>query len=281
MSFRTPPLLLVLVLFIGFGASARATDYVSPRAAGMGGAGHAGPLLNDAIYMNPSMIALQPAYSVSVSHETAKGPDNTEPKALVENASIQDGTNSVFAAGLGYTRKTYGREVNVGLASRIFDKYGVGVGSKFLFGSDSRENAQDAILSAIGSPLDWFQAGLVVDNLLASDKLKTWNQYREFTLGLKANIQKILLVYIDPHVIPGKPGDSFGYEVGAELPIMADLYIRGGFNKNSFQPAVGGYGHGHGFGIGWAAPRMSIDLAITRSFEPARTNNFLFSVTVL
>jgi hypothetical protein len=247
----------------------------------MGGAGHAAPLLNDAIYMNPSVIAMLPAYSVSVSHETAKGPDDTEPKALVENASVQDGTNSFFAAGLGYTRKTYGREVNVGVATRMFDKYGVGVGSKFLFASDSKVNAQDATVSAVGGPLEWLQGGLIVDNLVASDKIKAWNLYREFVLGLKFNVQKILLLYLDPQIVPGKPGDSFGYSAGFELPIMSDLYIRAGINKNTFQPALGGYGRSHGFGFGWAFPRMSFDMAITRTFEPARTNNFLFSITVL
>jgi hypothetical protein len=277
MSFRSIPLLLVLTL----SGSALATDFTSPRAAGMGGAGHAAPLLNDAIYMNPSVIAMLPAYQVSASHETAKGPDNTEPKALVENVSVQDGTNSLFAAGLGYTRKTYGREVNIGAAERMFDKYGIGIGSKFLFGSDSRTNAQDATLSFVGGPVDWFQGGLIVDNLIASDKTKGWGEYREFILGTKFNIQKILLVYFDPHLVPGKPGDSFGYEAGVELPLMSDLYIRAGTNKNSFQPALGIYGDGHGFGIGWAAPRMSLDVAITKTIHPVPTNNFLFSVTIL
>lgn len=276
MSFRILPSLLALIL----SGSASATDYHSPRSAGMGGAGHAAPILNDGIYMNPAMIAMLPAYSVSVSHESVSGPSNTEPQMLVQNASIQDGTNSLFAAGVGYTRKTYGREVNVGAATRI-QAYGVGIGGKFLFGSDSRDSAQDAILSATGPVTDWLQSGLIVDNLFESGKTKSWNQYREIVVGLKANVQKILLLYVDPHVIPGKPGDSFGYEVGAELPLFSDLYFRGGWNKNSFQPALGAYGHGHGFGLGWAFPRISLDLAVTRTFEPARTNNLLFSVTIL
>ena len=33
---------------------ANASDYQSPRTAALGGAGHASPLLNDAIYLNPS-----------------------------------------------------------------------------------------------------------------------------------------------------------------------------------------------------------------------------------
>ena len=277
MSFRN----LILLLGSVVSATALASDYHSPRVAGMGGAGHAAPILNDGLYLNPSVIALLPAYSVSASHESVSGPNNTEPQTLVQNLSIQDGTNSVFAAGLGYTRKTYGREVHVGASTKIFQTYGVGLGGKFLFGSDSKKSTQDASLSATGAVNDWIQAGLIVDNLMETANTKSWGQYREIILGLKFNIQKILIVYLDPHLLPGKPGDTFGYELGAELPIFSDLYIRGGLNKNAFQPALGGYGHGHGFGIGWAFPRISFDFAITRSFEPARTNNMLFSVTIL
>jgi len=277
MSFRAATLLLLSAA----SGTAFASDYHSPRVAGMGGAGHAAPILNDGLYLNPSVIALLPAYSVSASHESASGPDNTEPQALVQNIAIQDGTNSIFAAGLGYTRKTYGREVHVGASTRIYQTFGVGLGGKFLFGSDSKQSAQDASLSATGAINDWIQAGLIIDNLLETSKTKTWGQYREIILGLKFNIQKILIVYFDPHLLPGSKGDTFGYEFGAELPIFSDFYFRGGLNKNSFQPALGGYGHGHGFGVGWAFPRISLDFAITRSFEPARTNNVLFSVTIL
>jgi hypothetical protein len=133
----------------------------------------------------------------------------------------------------------------------------------------------------VGAPLPWIQFGFIIDNALQTSGMKAWNQYREFILGTKFNIQKILLLYVDPHVIPSKVGDSFGYEVGAELPIFADLYIRGGLNKNSFQPHLGVYGNGHGFGLGWAFPRISFDAALSRTIEPVSTNNFLISITII
>ncbi|MBS1962273.1 MAG: hypothetical protein JST04_08665 [Bdellovibrionales bacterium] len=275
-------LFTIPLLALAFVSNAYAADYHSPRAASLGGAGHAAPLLNDAIYLNPAMIAMLPAYSVSVSHESISGPDNTEPQALVQNASIQDGTNPVFSAGIGYTRKTYGREVGFGVASRISQQYSAGVGGRFLFGSDSRNSAMDTSISGAGEPIDWLQTGFIVDNLVENVKLTNgWNQYREFTLGLKANVMKMLFLYVDPHVTPSKPGDTFGWEAGFELPLMSDLFLRGGMNKNSFQPALGGYGHGHAFGLGMAFPRISLDLAVTRTYEPARTNSLLFSVTIL
>lgn len=277
MSFPVITLLFVSAL----SGTAFGSDYHSPRAAGMGGAGHAAPILNDGLYMNPAIIALMPAYSVSASHENVSGPNDGEPQALVQNASIQDGTNSLFAAGLGYTRKTYGRAVHVGASTRLFREYGVGIGGKFLFGSESRDSTQDFTMAGTGGFFGWLNAGLIVDNLLERNGTKAWGQYREFILGLKFNVQKIVLLYVDPHVIPGKPGDTFGYEAGAELPIFADLFIRAGMNRNSFQPALGTYGRGHGLGLGWAFPRISIDFAITRTFQPVRSNHLLFSVTIL
>jgi hypothetical protein len=277
MSFRVISLLLVLSTPL----TAFATDYHSPRAAGLGGAGHAAPLLNDGIYMNPAMMALLPAYSISASHESASGPDGSEPKSIVQNASIQDGTNSLFQAGVGYTRKSYGREINLGASTRILTQYGVGMGGKFLFGSDSRPSAQDATLSGVGGPVEWLMVGFTIDNVLETPNTKAWGQYREIILGTKANIQKLLLLYLDPHVVPSLAGQKTGYEAGVEIPLMVDLFIRAGLNKNSFQPHLGQYGDGFGFGAGWASPRISFDAAMTRTTLPVRTNNILFSITII
>lgn len=247
----------------------------------MGGAGHGGPILTDAIYLNPAMISMLNAYSVSVSSNKFKGPDDSEPRGRVVNLSIQDGTNELFQAGVGYTQKSYNRQVNLGASSRVLQQYGIGIGGKYLFGSSSKPSAQDAIISMVGVPLEWMQFGVVIDNALQSSKMQAWNQYREFILGTKFNIQKILLLYIDPHVIPDRSGETFGYEIGTELPIFTDLYIRGGLNKNSFQSHLGVYGRGHGFGLGWSFPRISFDAAFSRTIEPVETNNFLISITII
>ena len=39
-----------------------AADFQSPRTAALGGAGHAAPMLNDAIYLNPSFVSFMPSY---------------------------------------------------------------------------------------------------------------------------------------------------------------------------------------------------------------------------
>lgn len=275
-------------LFLGFlgtiafvSGSARATDFQSARTAGLGGAGHAAPILTDAIYMNPAMISFLNAYSVTVTRNSYSGPDDAEPKGHILNASIQDGTNSLFQAGVGYTQKAYGKEVNLGASTRLFQNYGIGIGGKFLFGSDSRNSAQDSIVSFLASPVSWIQAAIVVDNAVETAKTKEWGLHREFILGMKVNLEKILLVYFDPHLTPGKSGSSYGYELGAELPLMSDFYIRGGINRNTFQPHLGEYGRGHALGLGFSFPRLSIDAAYTRTMEPMRTNNLIFSITII
>lgn len=279
MSYRFLPLLLALGALLT--SDVQATDYHSPRTAGLGGAGHAGPILTDAIYLNPAMMPFLPVYSVSISHNGYNGPDDTEPKGRVQNASIQDGTNSLFQAGVGYTRKAYGKMVNLGASTRVFEKYGVGVGGKFLFGSESRESVQDATVSAMGNVTEWLQTAIIVDNVVNPSKGRQWNSGRELILATKLNIQKILLIYFDPHYVPSKTGSHLGYELGLELPVMTDLFIRGGLNRDSFQPHLGAYGKGYGFGFGWSFPRMSLDASLSRTEEPARTNNLLFSITII
>lgn len=261
--------------------NAIATDYQSPRTAGLGGAGHAGPILTDAIYMNPAMMPFLQSYTMSISHNGYNGPDDSEPKGKLQNASIQDGTNTLFQAGVGYTRKTYGNMVNIGTSTRIFDKYGVGVGGKFLFGSASRESAQDVTVAALGSVTEWLQTGLILDNALSSDKSRQWNEGRELILAVKLNFQKMLLLYVDPHYVPSKTGSHLGIEAGFEIPLMQDLFIRGGINRDSFQPHLGAYGRGYGFGFGWSFPRISLDGSMSRTEGPVRTNNLLFSVTII
>lgn len=279
MSYRFPVFIFTFCLLCSLNTFA--TDYQSPRTAGLGGAGHAGPILTDAIYMNPAMMPFLSTYSVSVSHNSYSGPDSTEPKGKLQNASIQDGTSPLFQAGVGYTRKTYGNMVNVGASTRVLEKYGIGVGGKFLFGSNTRETAQDLTLGLFGSLSDWVQTGIVLDNAISSPNSRQWNEGREFIVAAKFNFQKILLVYFDPHYAPSKTGSHTGYEAGMEIPLMSDLFIRGGINRDSFQPHLGAYGKGYGFGFGWSFPRMSLDGSMSRTESPVRTNNLLISITII
>lgn len=267
-----------LVVFCSAGF---ASDYQSPRTAALGGAGHAFPILTDSIYMNPAFGSFMPAYMIGASYNGYHGPDDTEPKGRVFNVSAVDGTNELFQAGAGYTRRADGRFVHIGASKKIINQLGVGIGSKFAFGSDSRQSANDYSVSTLFNILPWVQASLMADNLIQSDKGKAWNLYREITLGTRFNVISILMVYFDPHLTPDKPtGKTLGYEAGAELSIFQDLFFRVGMNRASNQPHVDAYGHGYGWGLGWVAPKIALDFAIYRSVEPIETRNMLFSATI-
>src|ERR1700733_8413006 len=104
-------------------AVTEASDFHSPRTAALGGAGHAGPLLTDSIYLNPSYASFIQSYIVSLNYGFFRGnpqPDGTyaEHGHLV-NAAVQDGENSLFQAGVGATIKDDSKVINFG-ASKSF-----------------------------------------------------------------------------------------------------------------------------------------------------------------
>jgi hypothetical protein len=227
------------------------------------------------------MMAFLPAYSISGSLNKFGGPNDAEPNGRVLHASVIDGTNPMFQAGVGYSRKTYGREVHIATSAKVLPQYSAGVGVKLFFGSESRQSAHDVTLSSLGQPLSWLQTGITVDNLIEANQGKAWGRYREVTLGIKANIQKLLYLYFDPHLVPNKPGSQYGYQAGAEIPVMNDFFLRGGVSRNSNQPHLGIYGKGYGFGFGWIFPRISVDFAIEKSVSPVETSGMLFSLTII
>src|SRR4051812_23643954 len=67
-----------------------ASDFHSPRTAALGGAGHAGPLLNDGVYLNPSFASFLPSYSVSGNLLLFHGPDgpNGDPSYHGRNYNV-------------------------------------------------------------------------------------------------------------------------------------------------------------------------------------------------
>ncbi len=269
-----------LSIFFCFATVSSASDYHSPRTAALGGAGHGAPLLTDAIYLNPAMASFLPAYSVSTSYNGYEGKENTEPKGRVFHFSIQDGRNELFQAGMGYTRRADGAFLNIGASKAITQKYGVGLGSKYAFRSGNKNSATDATLSFLANPIKWFQGSLIIDNLVQTASGKNWNLYREYILGMKFSVMDILMIYADPHLVPTKNGNSFGYELGLELPLFQDFFVRAGKSQESMQPHVATYGRGYGMGFGWVFPRFSIDAALYRSVAPVLTNNKEISMTI-
>src|SRR5689334_3011746 len=90
------PLTLSLTTLIS--PQAWSADFLSPRTAALGGAGHAGPLLNDSLFLNPAYISFVPANNVSVNYLSYNGgADTLNPNSGRNyNVGIQDGQNPLF-----------------------------------------------------------------------------------------------------------------------------------------------------------------------------------------
>lgn len=279
--------LLIAVPFL----NAFASDFHSARTAGLAGAGHASPLLNDSIYLNPSFAAYLPTYSGSFNFTQIREPDRPDgtegAKTRQFNVAIQDGRSELFAAGVGYTLREDGSLLHVGAAKTALKQLGFGLGGKFFFTGpgvvkSGGKVVRDMTFSTTGVLSDAIQTALIIDNIFETDNGKSVGMYRELTLGTKFNVQQIVLIYADPHYTPSLPSDSkLGYELGLEFVFMSDFFLRLGNFKNTSlpsQPKLRSYGYT--WGVGWIGPRMSFDFAIARALEPKLTTNLTLGATL-
>jgi hypothetical protein len=257
-----------LVCVLAYGS-----DYHSPRSAALGGSGHAGPLLNDSILLNPSFSSFLPTYSIGMSYLLYNSP----PQAVLPgdqgrnySVSIQDGRSEVFQAGAAYSKREEGSFLHLGASKAFVNRMGFGLGGKFYFTNQNHSGGRDLNFSMTAIPAAWFQSAFIADNLMESAKGKERGLYREFILGLKFNIDGILLVYLDPHYAPSLgSSERVGIEAGLEFIMASDFFLRLGYLKNATVPFQGGArGKGVGAGFGWIAPRLSIDYGFSKSIEP-------------
>jgi hypothetical protein len=259
-----------------FSLSAWASDFHSPRTEALGGAGHATPLLTDAVYLNPSYHSFMTTHAFSFTYLTYSGGSlDSIPNYHGNNMnlSIIDGSpESLFQAGVGYTRRDDNNFIHIGASKKIIHQLGVGLGLKFIFPNDpSGGTIAESSLSASSIIFDWLQASLLVENLLQS--AVTNGFYREFTLGTKINLQSLLLIYIDPSWVPSLPSDQaqWGLEAGLEIPVFKDFFVRAGKFQNASIPYQARRGNGFGVGVGWLGPKISFDYAFSHVTSPIPT----------
>jgi hypothetical protein len=268
-----------------------ASDFQSPRASALGGAGHAGPMLNDAIYLNPSFVSFLPSYSLSGNYSFFKGPDNgagssSDPHGHILNASLQDGRSELFQAGVGLTLMDDRRMIHIGASRTIVTRFGVGAGAKLVLPNvKSPSPIWDSTLSVTGVPWDWLQLAAVLDNVAEPDDGLRFGMVREYILGSKFNIKGIVLAYFDPHWAPHASAvagshDEFGHELGLEFPFFQELFFRLGNFRNANVPWLNLRGRGYTTGLGWIGPRMSLDGSIHRLLEPLVVTTYNFGFTV-
>jgi hypothetical protein len=279
---------IISLLICTWSGTAIASDFQSPRSAGIGGAGHAGPLNNDAIYLNPSFVSFLPAYSLSGNYAFFGGPSQcdgcgpTDPHGHVLNASIQDGRSELFQAGVGFSEFNDRKVLDIGASRTVVQKLGIGIGGKWVLPQvDSPSLQWDSLASMTFVPLDWLTLAAVVDNIFQAQANEAYGMYREYILGSKFNIMGITLIYFDPHLAPDvADGNTFGHELGIEFPIMGSLFLRAGNFRNADVAAISMRGSGYTLGAGWVAPSSSFDFSLQRVITPVLCNVYNFSMTV-
>lgn len=247
-----------------------AADFQSPRVVALGGASHAGPLLNDSIYMNPSYTSFMPTYSLGFNFLKFSGSGEDSPYyGRNYSATIQDGRSDLFQAGMGYTVKESGAFVHVGASKAAIRELGFGLGFKFFLpNQEGQPLIKEATFSTTFAPMPWLQAALIVDNIFGSDSAEAIGLYREIVLGTKFNALNIVLLYFDPHLTTDRLSDErYGYELGVEFPVMRDFFLRVGAFRNANVAFQQAQGRGYGLGFGWVAPRLSLDYGLQRVIE--------------
>ena len=254
-------------------------DFLSPRSAALGGSGHAGPLLNDTIFLNPAFTSFVPANNVSVNYLMYSGDGNQAGRNY--NVSIQDGRNPMLQAGAAYTVREDGAFLHMGISKAVIARLGFGLGGKLLFDSRTHKNSYDAVFATAAIPFDWLQTAFIIDNLFETKAGVSRGMRREFILGTKFNVKGIVLVYFDPHFTPLlADGQRYGFESGLEFTIMSDLFLRMGAFKNSMIPQIATRGRGYGAGFGWVAPRVSFDYGIQRALDPVAVTTHSLGMTL-
>lgn len=278
-----------LFFFLGsYANNLHAADYHSPRTAALGGAGHAGPILNDALYLNPSFASFSNTYAVQAGYQGYSPPSDApaqNPYGNIWNLSVQDGRTPLFQAGVGYTQRSDGRLVHVSGSKNIINQLGVGVSTKFLLPNDAYALAVDGAISMTGIAWDWLTVVGILDNAIQTETIKQRGFLREMIVGVKINLKNLLSIYWDPQMTPDLIGREFGFSAAVELTPYPDLYLRTGYGRNTRYPLLtnevaAGYGSAWGIGLGWMAPKLSIDYAFTRVFDPLTVSAHTLGLTV-
>lgn len=241
----------------------------SARTSSLAGAGHAAPLLNDALFLNPSYISFLKTYSIELDYHRFDASSAPAPYGRNYGISLQDGKTALVQAGLGYTVKENGSQLNLAAAKAFWPNISIGIGAKFFFNDiEGRDNPIDAVLSATYLVTPYIQVALVANNLLKLDGSRGAGWEREIIVGSKFNIEGIFLVYVDPHyTLDPSDGEVLGYEAGGEISIFHDFMLRAGHFMNVTVPFQTERATGFSLGGGWIGPRFAIDYGLTRVFE--------------
>ena len=243
-------------------ASSFAVEYQSPRTLALGGAGRAAPMLNDAIYLNPSYASFVPIYSLAAGYNWFH---NDKASGRNYNASIQDSRTEMFQAGIGFTKREQNAAVTIGASKSIVQGLSTGLGSKIIIDNVTNNMNTDFLFSASYLAGTWMYTSFIVDNLLETTNIKLRGLYRTFYAGFKFIPLHEIQIYFDPLYSPSYVGgNKAGYALGAEFAVMNDFYLRVGKFQDGEITYLNTRGQGFGLGVGYLGPKVNLAYAMNR-----------------
>ena len=254
--------LLVIASAALFAIKSSAVEYQSPRTLALGGAGRGGPMLNDAIYLNPSYGSFVPIYSLAFGYNWFH---NDLISGRNYNASIQDSRTEIFQAGVGFTKREQNAAITIGASKSLFQGFSTGLGSKIIIDNATNAMNTDFLLSATYLASTMIYTSFILDNLMETKEMKQRGLYRTFFAGFKIIPFKEIQVYLDPLYSPNYSlGKKAGYSVGVEIAVMNDFFFRIGKFQDAEVAYLNTRGQGFGLGFGYLGPKLNLSYAMNR-----------------
>ncbi len=249
----------LIIAFLSFSTlTAQAIEYQSPRTLGLGGAGRGGPLLNDAIFLNPSYGSFNNVYSLNVGYTGFNSGRNYD-------VSVQDARTEMFQAGAAYTKREQNGAINIGASKMVIKQVGAGLGTKILVDNGTNKMTSDLIFSTTFIATQWMYSALIIDNIFQGSEAKARNLYRTLFFGFKFMPMHEIEIFVDPLYSPDyTAGKKAGFSAGVEFALLADFYLRVGKSVDGEVSYLNTRGDGFGFGLGWIGPRINFDYAMHR-----------------
>jgi len=251
----------LIFLFAQFPFFLWAADFYSPRTAALGGAGHASPECNDAIYLNPAYLSFLKIYGISGNFQL-----DPSSNSHLFNISIADGTKGlIFHAGISYTYGKNNQLIHFSISKDILETLGLGIGGKIIWSNvPPTGKAIEAYFSIFQKITPWLQISILIDNLFSH--CAKWGLHREITLGTQWNINSIFFLFFDPlWVFNESQEKKLGYQLGLEIPFLDSLFFRLGKFQNVRMIEQRYRGEGYGIGVGWQAPKISLNYGLSFS----------------
>ena len=169
----------------------------------------------------------------------------------------------------------------VGSKALIPNVLSVGVSGKLGLPNDgSGQKLFEVGVAATYAVTTWMQASLTLDNLRQSDEGRARGFYREIALGTKFTIEGVCWIFFDPHWTPDLPTGEKGFNLGLELPLLNDFFLRLGKFNDSHVAFENANGSGYGMGAGWMGPKISFDYAFQRVISPLSGSAHVFGMTI-